>query len=105
MNAQPRSISVPDHVLVEHLPNGESVFLNLVTEEYFGLDEVGTSMWKALKAAGSAEGAVEPLLDEFDVDRESLIRDLDALLRRLADQGLVRIGDEPVGTGTPTPAG
>jgi len=34
-------VAVPSHVLVRFL-DGESVFLNLETERYFGLDETGT---------------------------------------------------------------
>ncbi len=43
-------VEVPKHVLVRFLDN-ESVFLNLETEHYYGLDEIGTRMWQAVTAA------------------------------------------------------
>ncbi len=40
-------VAAPRHVLVRALDR-ESVLLNLETERYFGLDEVGTRMWQLL---------------------------------------------------------
>ena len=49
-------VEVPKHVLVRFLEK-ESVFLNLETEQYYGLDETGTRMWQAVTAASSLEAA------------------------------------------------
>jgi hypothetical protein len=49
---------VPQHVMVRVLDN-EAVFLNLETEEYFGLDQMGTRMWQLLTAAASIDGAFQ----------------------------------------------
>jgi hypothetical protein len=43
-------VEVPRHVLVRFLDN-ESVFLNLETEHYYGLEEIETRMWQAVTAA------------------------------------------------------
>jgi hypothetical protein len=43
-------VTVPEGVLVREL-EGESVMLNLNSEFYFGLDEVGTRMWAVLTNA------------------------------------------------------
>lgn len=51
---------VPKHVLVRFLDN-ESVFLNLETEHYYGLDEIGTRMWQTVTAAPYIEAAYEQL--------------------------------------------
>jgi hypothetical protein len=40
-------VNMPSDVLVSE-QDSESVLLNLKTETYFGLDEVGTRMWGAL---------------------------------------------------------
>ena len=39
-----RKISAAPNVMAQDLA-GESVLLNLQTEEYFGLDDVGTRIW------------------------------------------------------------
>jgi hypothetical protein len=69
--------------------DGESVFLNLNLGQYFGLDEVGTEMWKAVTSAPSVQSAYEALLREYDVEAEQLRQDLSDLLEKLVAHGLV----------------
>ncbi len=58
-------VEVPKNVLVR-IVEKESVFLNLETECYYGLDETGTRMWEVVIAAPTIENAFEVLLSEFD---------------------------------------
>jgi hypothetical protein len=88
MEAEP-PFSVPDTVLVREL-QGETVLLDLASETYFGLDEVGTRMWRALSEGGAIRAACDLLLEEYDVDRTVLEADLRALAARLVDAGLLR---------------
>jgi hypothetical protein len=83
-------VRVPSDVLVQELA-GESVLLNLKNERYFGLNNVGTCMWKSLTAATSIATAQEELLTEFDADPEQLHRDLNQLLEQLVENGLVEV--------------
>jgi hypothetical protein len=94
-------VSVPSDVLVQRLGDDELVFLNLATEQYFGLDPTGTAMWAALTETGEVGEALQRLHGEFDVEPEVLERDLDALIRRLTASGLLHVGDDPPG---PPPA-
>ena len=84
----------PDDVLIRLLGD-ESVLLNLASESYFGLDEVGTRMWSALEQAGTVEGAFRILIDEYDVESEQLRGDLTAFIKKLAEAGLIVIVDGP----------
>lgn len=91
MNANPdQRIEVPDGVLMREL-QGESVLLNLDSESYFGLDEVGTRMWNALTTTASARAAFDALLAEYDVAPETLRADLAEFIDKLAAAGLVRV--------------
>ena len=83
-------IQVPPDVLVSDV-GGESVFLNLKTESYFGLDDVGTRMWKLLTENETVESAYQALLIEYDIDEAQLSSDLDALVQKLVDNGLVEV--------------
>ena len=83
-------VEVPTHVLVRFLEK-ESVFLNLETERYYGLDETGTRMWQVVTAAPTIQDAYGKLLSEFDVEAELLRQNLSELLERLVDIGLLRI--------------
>jgi Coenzyme PQQ synthesis protein D (PqqD) len=90
-------VAVPQHVLVRFLDN-ESVFLNLETERYFGLDETGTRMWQVVTVAPSIATAYQQLRDEYDVEPELLRANLDELLTKLVDNGLLRIVSSNVET-------
>ncbi len=87
-----KRVSVPPDVLVRDV-QGESVLLNLATESYFGLDEVGTAMWRALVSAASLEEACRTLMDEFDVEPARLRADMEDFVGRLEQAGLVEVKD------------
>ncbi len=89
-----RSVRAPDHVLVREL-GGESLLLNLESETYFGLDEVGTRMWTQLVDSSSIEQALVALRKEYGVEEDVLRHDLAALLAQLLDHGLLVVVDAP----------
>jgi hypothetical protein len=89
MNVNHR-IEIPEGVLVREL-QGESVLLDLDSECYFGLDEVGTRMWNALATTPSTADACDALLAEYDVAPEQLRADLEAFVAKLAAKGLLRV--------------
>jgi len=86
-------VSVPPDILISEV-GGESVLLNLKSERYFGLDDIGTQMWKTLIASDSIQAAYETLLAEYDVEASRLREDLDDLIQKLMEQGLVEVGSE-----------
>jgi len=69
---------------------GEMVLLDLASEQYFGLDEVGVRIWTLLAEGASVGRILDALEAEYDVERAVLERDVDALLDELAEAGLVR---------------
>ena len=81
-------VTVPDDVLISRLQE-ESVILNLDSERYFGLDDVGTRFLSVLTTSDSIETAYDRLRDEYDVDPQALRGDLLALVENLIDQGLL----------------
>ena len=66
MDLTGKRVTLRAEVLVREL-RGESVLLDLASERYFGLDEVGTGMWRALTGSASVEEALSVLLEEYDV--------------------------------------
>jgi len=85
-------VSAPADVLVSQLA-GESVILNLNSECYFGLDEMGTNMWSALVKAELIQAAYDSLLAEYDVSEDQLKQDLTELLGKLIDKGLLEVAE------------
>jgi hypothetical protein len=83
-------ISVPADVLINVI-DGQAVLLNLKTERYFGLDEVGTTMWQRLTTADSVEAAYATLVAEYEVEPERLRADLSDFTDRLIQNGLLEV--------------
>jgi len=81
-------VTVPDDVLISHLQD-EAVILNLDSERYYGLDNVGTRFLSVLTTSETIESAYDRLRDEYDVDPQTLRTDLLALVENLVDQGLL----------------
>ena len=68
---------------------GETVLLDLASERYFGLDAVGTRLWQLLNERYSRDQLITAMLEEFEVEREQLEADIDALLEELISAGLI----------------
>ncbi len=83
-------VKIPDDVLISHLQE-ESVILNLDSERYYGLDDVGTRILSVLTTSDSIEAAYELLLEEYEIDSAVLRQDLLALIESLAEQGIVEV--------------
>ena len=86
-------VSLPSDTLIREV-DGEAVMLNLSSERYFGLDDVGTRMVAVLRSSGSIQEAYEVLLAEYDADPELLRRDLHGLVEKLAEHGLLEVSCE-----------
>ena len=84
-------ITISQEVLAQELA-GETVLLDLASESYFGLDTVGTRVWQLLHEGKGQAELVEILLNEYEVERETLEKDIAELLDRLGEAGLITIG-------------
>jgi hypothetical protein len=79
----------PDVLLQE--AGDETVLLDTVSERYFGLDRIGTQVWRLLAGGADLRSACDSLRAEYDVPAERLQRDVIALIGQLADVGLIAI--------------
>lgn len=77
-------------VLVQEL-EGEAVLLNLASERYFGLDDVGTRIWQHLLKHGRLDRVCEEMQDEFEVDADTLRADVLRLIEELIAAGIVTV--------------
>lgn len=81
--------SVSDVLFQEFID--EAVLLNLKSEEYYGLNEIGMTIYKLLMEQKSTDEIINRLLDEYDVDEQTLRNDLAELISKLAERGLVTV--------------
>jgi hypothetical protein len=78
----------PQDVVYRNL-SGEEVLLNLGTGIYFGLNDSGTRLWQYLLETGDKEQVIARLKKEYDVEEPRLRQDVEDLLRKLVDKGLL----------------
>jgi Coenzyme PQQ synthesis protein D (PqqD) len=85
----PTRVEPSDDVIFQAL-KGELILLNLKSQQYFGLDDVGSDMWKLLVEYGDVETVADRLSAEYAVDRATAREDLGVLIGRLMDAGLLK---------------
>jgi hypothetical protein len=69
----------------------EAAILNTKEGIYYGLDPVGTEIWKLLQTPRKVADIHEALLQDYDVEPERCQRDLMVLLEDLLAAGLIEV--------------
>ncbi len=85
-----QTISISPDVISQEV-SGETVILDLNTENYFGLDEVGTRIWQLIEETGNLQAVFDQMLAEYEVEEDQLLEDMDALVQQVAEIGLVTL--------------
>jgi trimethylamine:corrinoid methyltransferase-like protein len=73
---------------------GEVAILDLAGGVYYGLDAVGARVWELVQKPIEVHEIQETIIEEYDVDRARVERDVHAFLKRLTDEGLVEVRDD-----------
>jgi hypothetical protein len=71
--------------------SNETVILDLDSGVYYGLDPVGSFIWKHLQEPRAVTAIRDAVLDKYDVDQARCETDLLALLQKLQAQGLIEV--------------
>lgn len=87
MKLKTQKLTISEEALSQEV-NGETVILDLQSESYFGLDEVGTRIWQLLQEEKDLQKVYNTLLQEYDVEAEQLEQDLIELIDKLIEAGL-----------------
>lgn len=71
--------------------DGEAVLLNVHTGQYFGLNEVGTSIWSHIQEPVTVSTLIELLMAEYSVADGMLNRDVMSFLEALEKRNLIKV--------------
>ena len=88
-----QTIEISSEVLTQEV-GGETVILDLKSESYFGLDEVGTRIWQLLQEQEDIQTITATMLNEYDVKEEQLEKDIQNLLTQLDKAGIVTLNSD-----------
>lgn len=73
---------------------GEMVILSADDSGLFVLNETGTVIWNAADGRTSIEEMADRLCADYDVERDTAIRDVDRFARELAAAGVLTISGQ-----------
>ena len=85
-----KKVTFADTVFAQEV-DGEMVLLDMNSENYFGLDEVGTAIWQAMQEKESLKEVLEVLLEQYEVEEDVLKKDLATFVEKLEESGLVKV--------------
>ncbi len=85
------SIVTVTQVQVSCEVNGEVVILHFDSGNYFGLNDVGTLVWKMIEQPCSVRELRDAILREYEVEPEQCERELVDLLIELRERGLIEV--------------
>ena len=85
-----RKVTFADTVFAQEV-DGEMVLLDMNSENYFGLDEVGTAIWQAMQEKESLKEVFEVLLEQYEVEEDVLKKDLIDFVEKLKESGLLKV--------------
>jgi len=76
--------------------SGESAILNLKAGVYYGLNEVGTRIWKLIQEPRRVGDLRDTILEEYEVEPDRCEADIMALLQAFLDNGLIEVRNESI---------
>ncbi len=72
---------------------GQAVILNLTSGLYHGLNAIGSRIWQLVQEPRTVSAIRDVLLEEYEVDAETCMRDLLAVLVEMRSAALVEVSD------------
>ncbi|WP_456428747.1 PqqD family protein [Nitratifractor sp.] len=85
-----KKVEFSDKLFVQEV-DGELVLLDMQSENYFGLDATASDIWRILQEGKTLDETVNALLEIYDVDAETLRKDLSNFVSQLQEQGLATL--------------
>ena len=70
---------------------GEAVLLNIQTGRYFGLNDVGTTIWTLIQTPRAIEAILQEMIALYDVPELALRADLLRFLTDMEKRNLIRV--------------
>jgi hypothetical protein len=90
--------AIADAAIVSRSPSiltaevdGEIVMTRIEQGHYFGLDHIGSDIWKRIEPPCSFATLIEGLAADYEADRATIITDVQNLLGQMVQHDVVRL--------------
>jgi hypothetical protein len=97
-NAAEKTGLIGDATMISRSPSvvtaevdGEIVMMSIEQGRYFGLDDIGSDIWKRIEPPCSFATLIDGLAAAYEADRATIAADVQNLLGRMAEQDVVRL--------------
>lgn len=91
----PTYISRSRHLASRRLED-ETIVMSVRSSTLYTLNESATRIWEAADGQTLIEQIAQVVVEEYDVDYDTAVKDILALVRRLVDDGLLMVHENPV---------
>ena len=92
------ALNITDATVISRSPSvltaevdGEIVMMSIEQGRYFGLDDIGSDIWKRIEPPCSFAALIDGLTADYEADRAAIAADVQVLLDRMAEQDVVRL--------------
>ena len=73
--------------------DGEIVMMSIENGKYYGLDDIGSLIWKLIETPVKVSELIDTLLERFDVDRETCEEDVLKFLNDLNEGRILAVNE------------
>jgi len=84
-------IMIPDTVFAQ-IVDDEMIIMDVESENYFGLDAIGTQMWQILVEDSSLANLKKMILKMYNVKEDVLEQDIEIFISKLLKNKLITLG-------------
>ena len=78
-------------VLLTAAVHDETVMMDLDSGHYYGLDDIGSEIWRRLEAPRRLGELIDSLVADYDADRAIIAEDVRKLLAVMAEHNVVML--------------
>jgi hypothetical protein len=97
-NSAEKASQIGDATVISRSPSvltaevdGEIVMMSIEQGRYFGLDNIGSDIWKRIEPPCSFATLIDGLAADYEADRKTIATDVQNLLGRMVEQDVVRL--------------
>lgn len=83
-------IIIPETLLLQKIDE-ETILLDINTQEYFSLNELGGIIWELLSKKNNLNEIKSELLSSFDIEEKQIENDILNFINALIEKGLIEI--------------
>src|SRR5580700_9115526 len=90
--------AIADAAIVSRSPSiltaevdGKIIMMSIEQGHYFGLDHIGSDIWKRIEPPCSFATLIDGLAADYEADRTTIVTDVQSLLDHMAKHDIVRL--------------